>query len=165
MTIARHTATGPNGETFTRGSKTRRYSHVVIGRLSHDHAVAAAKSPLSQDNDRENFAHWSGLADGSSRFLVRGSWERDDVLYAERVAREMREAVDRLNGATTAEAYAADRLRQRLAAVEARKAAGEYDLFRDLSWASRRDLADKAAGSARNGTLYADVRVVPAFIA
>jgi hypothetical protein len=160
MTKIKHTATGPNGEVFTRTSKTRAYSHMACGRPSLEYAMKTATSDSQRAADLRNFDHWFKLSNGTSRFLVRKAWEKDDAQYADRVAGERARADEVLNGSATADDYAASQLAGRIARIEAAKVAGYYDRFIDLGWSSRLDLAQKVAASA--GAMYAETRVIEA---
>lgn len=160
MTKIKHSATGPNGETFTRTSKTRSYTHMAIGRPSYDAAVARANSPESIKGDRRNFAHYNAFLNGTSEFLPRKSWERDDAAFEARVATDIARATSALAGCTDADSYAEAKRLARVADVEASKASGVFDRFVDLGWSSRFDLAQKVAASA--GAMYAETRVIEA---
>lgn len=139
-----HTATGPNGEKFQRVSRSKTYSHVVIGRPSVAWSHKVSKDRI--ENDKRDFVYWAGRAAGEN--LSR--WE---------VAEEVRaNALAKMQGHTDAAEFAAARYAARQDAIHADKAKGYYDKFRALAWSSRYDLAARQLNAFVNCD---DLRVIP----
>lgn len=127
----KHTATASNGQTFKRGSANRTYTHVVIARRCKTHAVAQATSKYAQEQDARNYAYYLGEGHAA------------------------------VANYSTAEAYVAAKMADRLAKIEA----ADFNLFSDGGWAGRLDLAQKNASSLRARPYYAEVLILPAVIA
>lgn len=140
-----HTITLPDGRTAKRTSQNRVYSHVVVGRRRYDYDLAQADRLTA--TDRANFAHYWEFIQGTSRFLQRNSWEKDDAKFAERVAKDIARAKKAIGAAESPADYAEDKRAQRVAEVKQKAADGYYDAWGALTWASRRDLAEKQLNS------------------
>jgi hypothetical protein len=183
------TATVPaTGQVFTRSSASRSYSHMTAVRRSYSHALAQALGQWNQDQDLQNGAYYLTLLAGKAFDPARGA-KRGTVIsvreyleyfrrpyagtanysrpvtdeeVAEEVARNIASATDRLEGATTPEAFAAAQMTKRLEKLEAQKADGHFERFQDGGWASRLDLAQKVAGTAQAKPYYEEVMVLEA---
>jgi hypothetical protein len=155
----KHFAIDANGQRHTRNSKGRTYSHVVVGRWNYDASLADAQTYGQSDLHRSNYKHHLSYVDGTSQYLARKSWE-DDATHAARVAKEVAQAVKAIGGATNLEEYRQLQRDAALARVAANKAAGEYEVYRDLGWAGRLDLAQKNAGS--HSAHYTDIQILEA---
>ena len=156
----KHFAIDANGKRHTRNSKGRTYTHVVVGRWNYDAALASAQNYDKLDLHRSNYNHSLSYVNGTSRFLTRNSWEQDDAAYVARVAKDIAGAVKALGGAANLEEYCQLQRDAALARVAANKAAGEYEVYRDLGWAGRLDLAQKNAGS--HAGRFTDIQILEA---
>jgi hypothetical protein len=155
----KHFAIDANGQRHTRNSKGRTYSHVVVGRWNYDAALAFAQSYDKSGLHSSNYKHLLSYVNGTSQYLARKSWE-NDATYAERVAKEVAQAAKRLGGAKSLDEYRQLQRDEALARVAANKAAGEYEVYRDLGWAGRLDLAQKNAAS--HAGQYTDIQILEA---
>lgn len=160
MTTTKHFAICPNGDTVTRTSKSRVYSHVVVARHSYSHDLACAERAGASDVTAKNFAYYRAYLDGTSEFLVRRNWHTD-AQHAQQVLADVTRATEALGGCETLEAYRAMLRANALARVAERKAEGYYDTFGALGWSSRLDLAQKVA-QAETSPLYEDVTILAA---
>lgn len=156
----KHFAIDANGQRHTRNSQNRTYSHVVVGRWNYAADLASAQSYDKCDLHRGNYEHFLSYVNGTSRFLTRKSWEQDDDAYATRVALDISRAVKAIGGAANLEEYRQLQRDKELARVAANKAAGEYEVYRDLGWAGRLDLAQKNAGS--HAGRFTDIQILEA---
>lgn len=156
MPKTKHTVTLPDGKTAQRVSQNRTYSHVVVCRTLYE--VALRDADRISTGDLGNYRFHREFVDGTSRFLVRASYERDDAQFAARCAKDIARSVEELAGVDSAQAYAEAKRAERVAAVEAKRAAGGFDRWWAGSWSSRLDLAQKACGEF---TGYAETRVLP----
>jgi len=147
-------ATLPDGTIATR-TTARTYTHVVAVRRSYESALDVAVRQSAGDLD--NYAHYAAFLDGTSRFLAKRSWQ-SDAEHAASCAWDIARATAAIDGATSADEYAAARKAQRIADVEARKAAGNFDTWSAEAWAGRLDLAQKAASPK---PWFAEMRIVP----
>jgi len=156
----KHFAIDANGQRHTRNGKGRTYSHVVVGRWNYAADLANAQSYDKSGLHRLNYKYYAAYVDGTSQYLARKSWEQDDDAYAARVAKEVADAVKAIGGAASLEEYRQMQRDAAIANVEANKAAGKYEVYRDLGWAGRLDLAQKNAGS-QSGQ-YTDIQILEA---
>ena len=141
MTKTIHTATLPDGSVAKRTSKSRTYSHVVVGQVSYEAALRSAKV---RDPHVSHFRYLSKCASvqpGETYPEPGFSFPVDAKAHAEGVA--MLEATPTRDGYVDAKVAAA------VAAVEARRAAGDFDKWEALTWASRFSLANAQASGAR----------------
>lgn len=152
------TATLPDGTIATR-TTARAYTHVSCGRRSYDEAMRRATKDWG-DTDRSNFAYHTAYLDGTSRFLVQPSYKSKEAHEAD-CARQIEASREELNGCTTVEDYRAMKRAAREEAVQAAHLRGDFDKWRVIGWASREDLAHKAASSENRNGYYAETRVVP----
>lgn len=147
MTTTIHTARY-NDQVFTRTSKSRTYSHVVLGRDSYEQALAGAQSKGWAKTDASNYRWTVATAEGRAEY----GWNRTP----ERIA----EAQAELQGINSVEDYLAAATAERVARVEAKKAAGGFDTYGVIGWTSRLDLAQKLQGQSQGR--YAHVVIVEA---
>lgn len=161
-----------NGQTFTRSTASRAYTHMAAVRPSYDAALRNAKADHC---DVSNFNYWLAMSQGISRSEARTGQVETQTLVEyhtskwttpeqaqERADRDQARAIENLKGATTVEEYTAARLADRIAAVEAQKADGYFDRFQDAGWASRLDLAQKNAASHAAKAWWAEAKVLEA---
>lgn len=138
-------------EVGTRTSE-RTYSHVVIGRenYANDMKFAGSIHPV----DKSNFRYYQNIS-GPDKGAGEYKFPISDT-EAER-AREI------IKKHGSADDYAKAMAAERVAKVNANKAAGKYDSLHAITWAGREDLAHKQVpGLSKN---FADVKVVPVTVA
>lgn len=173
-------------QTFTRSTASRAYTHMVAVRSSYSFALRRASGVEARkchlDNGRYYLLQlegktWNPADRGSSRSIVTIreylEWFRrpytgragrpvtDEEVEAEITTSRAR-ALEALDGALTAEAYAEAQIAASVAKVEAQKADGHFDRFGDGGWASRLDLAQKNAGQLAAKPYYEEVRILEA---
>lgn len=159
-----HTATGPNGEKFTRSSTSRRYSHCVIGRPSID--VARRRAQLGHAESVRQFERntgWAVTGYTPSAWMEGKADHTDPTRTVAQVFREegRQTAIKWLKGKPdNAQEYADQVLAAALAEIDQREAAKVYDTFVALTWSSRLDLAQAQVGR-REFDAFTDFRVVP----
>jgi len=144
-----HTATAPNGQTFKRTSQNRVYSHVALGRRSKEEALRRANSKTQQVQDGENWDYHNTCATGRatySAYVLSGSPE----FVAKLKARDIAEGTAWIAKNPDRAAYITQQHAERLANVEGTN----FDLWHDLGWASRLDLAQKNAATHKNRSAY-----------
>jgi hypothetical protein len=140
MPKTKHTATF-NGQTFTRTSATRVYTHMVVARSSYRYALEKAQVvPCAESN----FNFYRRALDGSQPHT------RPEY------------AAERLMGAETVEQFIELHRAAQVAKVEQQKAEGAFDRFGDCGWCGRLDLAQKLAASKRAWPGYDEVHIVEA---
>jgi hypothetical protein len=138
----KHLTTLPDGTTATRNSKGRTYSHAI--------AVRTTEAELRDRAERNVANHLDSIARIEARLATGEGYEAPEGGFAHwsRVCDEHNLPIDVKN----------------LAKAEAELAAITGDRWGVLSWASRPDLADKAADTARRQS-WAEVRILPAEVA
>lgn len=134
------------GFEFFRSSVSRTYTHAVVvaGSYAADRADCERGARYTW---KLNLAYHQAFADGSSEFLQRKTWEKDDAAYAERIAKET--ADGQAHVALGLDGFVA----QQLAAFDARAAARSNrsanndgdTYFWCAGWCGRADLAQKLA--------------------
>lgn len=167
MATIKHTATAPDGTIARRSSKTRTYTHTVFAQRSFDNALRAALQGYG-DTDRSNYHHYLGFINGTSRFIPVPSYLTTPEQIASHNARveiDVARAQQELAGYDSREAYVAGKRDARVAAVLADKAAGAFDVWHNVGWCSRPDLASKLAASTENNDYWQTAVVVEAKIA
>jgi hypothetical protein len=122
-----------NGTTFTRNSKDRTYTHVIVVRESYEYALERAKKECS--SDRENYK------------------------YHMTIGSELDGRGDQVAGLTEDE-YVAQKIAKQVAAVEAAKAKGDFDSYGQVGWCGRPDLAQKKLSSESGKPHWAEVHAV-----
>ena len=162
-----HTATGPNGETFKRTSKSRTYTHMVAGRRSAEAERKEAHDQHARDlKEYQQHLQWAAEGYEPSAWMIgkpasRPTFEGETV--AEQFRREGKESAAKwlADKPSNAADYAAQELDRRLSKIEAdEKAGGVYDRFTiDFGWSSRLDLAQKLQAISRSAR-YADVVIL-----
>jgi hypothetical protein len=162
MTKNIHTATLPDGTVAKRTSTSGRvYLFCVASRPSYDFALKRA-SKLSE-TDADNYAyHLQVIAEGGRTYETQWRDESNED-FAVRCAKRADDALASNEGATSAAEYQAIKRDQRVAAVEANKAAGHYETWGVTGWQSRADLAQKElAKVAANVWLgVAEAKIIP----
>jgi hypothetical protein len=169
-----------NGQTFLRSSASRTYTHMVVGRRNLDQARASAVSPEAFAQDVRNFRyHERGARGFITNTHARGPAAKEEISLLdwhlgfqfgqrnpERAASEAEADQKRHQtwiaeqGFRTGEEYAQALQAKRVQGLEASVAAGAFQVYHDLGWASRLDLAQKNADSHRGH--WVDVTVLPA---
>lgn len=146
----KHTATF-NGQTFTRNSKGRRYSHVVIGLPSHIDAIKSANlvpdSPVTK-------ADWEYQSSDRCTTDWRGNVDPELVAKRDQFRKDF----------PTLESYQEHELTDAVMRVHEEFVKGVYDTYCAIGWAGRLDLAEKVASQNRGNSYWADVRIVEAEI-
>lgn len=150
-----------DGQIFDRTSN-RAYSHILVGKRSLDDAMLQAERAGLARYVADNYEYYREYLDGTSRYLERKSWERDDAAFEARVARDLAQAEKALEGCETLGDYREKLRAAAIAAVQSGKAKGEYDTWNDLGWASRLDLATKNLGTYASKSQWKNLRVIPA---
>lgn len=147
------TCTLPDGSKASR-TTARTYTHVVCGRRSYDEAMRRANSKAAQKHDGKNWDYYAACAAGTYRYA---HWYSAEAI-----------ADGNAKGRAWIEENGNDRAgyvqrchMERQERVQAAKLAGEFDRWQALNWASRADLAHKAAASANRHGYYAKTVVVP----
>ena len=152
-----HTATAPNGQTFKRTSQNRVYSHIALGRRCKVEALRRANSKEAQVSDGRNWDYYNNCATGKatySAYVLSGSPE----FVAKIKARDIESGKEFLAKHPDRAAYIAQQHAERVANVEDTN----FDLWLDLGWASRTDLALKNAASHASKPYWAETIIVEA---
>jgi hypothetical protein len=152
----KHTATDRTGTVHTRNSANRVYTHTVVARPCYKSALEVAVSPGHQDES--NFAYYAAYLDGTSRFLVKPAY-RSEEAHAEQCEKDIARAREKIGEAKTVAEYVAMKRQARLAAVEEARVAGGYEIFGNLGWCGRLDLAQKLAAGA--SPYWTEVTILP----
>lgn len=143
------TAIDPNGKTHTRTSKTRTYTHTVVGLPSSTKATLAAMSPEARKLHRSNFKYHMAFVDGTSTWLAKKDWE-GDAQHKVRVEVEIEHAAIELDGCETAQDYENMKIVQAHRGIREAMARGYYDTYQNLGWCGRADLAAKLKTTSEN---------------
>lgn len=143
------TAIDPNGKTHTRTSKTRTYTHTVVGLPSSTKATLAAMSPETRAHHRSNFKYHMAFVDGTSQWLRRNTFETE-VQYLERAAMEIERSAVELDGCDNAGDYVNMKIVQAHRGIREAMARGYYDTYQNLGWCGRADLAAKLKTTSEN---------------
>lgn len=163
MATTKHTAT-IDGQTFTRNSQNRVYTHCVVAKPSYEAALRAADAWAPQHGS--NFAYYTEeLADGCTGHVYRYHAESEES-YAARAAAQSAERkahyTEELGGDTNRAAYIARKIAEEKAAIEKMRAEGYYDRWDVVGWCGRLDLAQKLASSKLCNSYWATTAVVEA---
>lgn len=140
LAVNKHIATY-EGFVFTRNSKNRTYTHVVIkrGSAAQDRIRCEANA---RSAFRMNRSYYASILDGSSSFLQRPSWRTEEQQSFE-IERLIAAASQHMDGGE--EGYVSRALAQ-FDARPKRQLADDGDTYYvALSWAGRPDLAVKEA--------------------
>lgn len=137
-----YTATDANGVEHTRKTE-RAYTHTVVFQRSKDAAIERANADVARNtaHAREQFHHAAASIEENKAFLRAKRCDilcRDDV-YATKMQDEGKAFVVQFG---TPEGYAAAKLAEALAAIEAT----DWTIWHNAGWCGRRDLALKLAG-------------------
>ena len=143
------TAIDPNGKTHTRTSKTRTYTHTVVGLPSSTKATLAAMSPEARKLHRSNFKYRMAFVDGTSTWLARNTYETE-VQYLKRTQRDKERSAVELEGCDNAEDYVNMKIVQDHRGIRDAMARGYYDTYQNLGWCGRADLAAKLKTTSEN---------------
>lgn len=154
------TAIDPAGKVHTRNSKTRTYTHMVVGLPSSVGATRAAMSPEARKMHRSNFKYHEAILAGVSKHLVLRSWQTFEM-HVERVVELQQRALADLNGCDAVEEYVQMKIEATLEAIRHSMARGYYDTYQDLGWCGRADLAAKRKVSSENSG-WVDVKILEA---
>ena len=158
MANTKHTAT-LDGQTFTRTSKTRVYTHCVVVKPCMQRALAGANSSGRRLCDADNWAyHTKVVAAGGNVHMTRWSEEPSDS-FIERCEANADRNAEQLAGRDCA-TYVSDQLQARLDVISKQEAEGYYGRWQQIGWSSRFDLAHRQAQAA--GKLYARTAAIPA---
>lgn len=157
--------------TSTSRGEGKPYSHTVVVKGGYERAMAGATGDWHPKQDARNYAYYVAISEGNdphARLTVYKSLARGDTQEAidAEIAYNDRENTRRFEeakaevGNHTVQSYIAAQLAERIAHVEARKAAGEFDTWHNAGWCGRLDLAQKLA--ATKAALGYAVAVLPA---
>jgi hypothetical protein len=147
--MTKFTAIDPAGKTHKRTSKERTYTHTVVALPSAPKAVLAATSKEARAMHRKNFVYHLEMANGTSKWLERNSWETE-AQHAEREANGIDNGMKALRGCKNAQEYESVMTEISLAAIRERRAKGYYDTYQSMGWCGRADLAEKLKTSCEN---------------
>lgn len=143
------TAIDPAGKTHTRTSKTRTYTHTVVGLPNATRTVLMAQSLEMRKAHRSNFKYHAAYADGTSQWLTRNSWETE-ISHLSRTQQEIASSVAELNGCDNAEDYVNMKIVEAHRGIREAMAQGYYDTYQNLGWCGRADLAAKLKITSEN---------------
>jgi len=156
----------PNGVKHTRTTKNRTYTHTVLARPSYELTLAAVSDrshPETIRTETSNYQYFRAYLDGTSKYLVKPDWQKDEAAFAVKCEREIANAKANIGDCTTVEQYRAKLLQEAIDRVESAKAQGYYETWQDKGWCGRHDLAVKLAASHNKpGSRYAEVIIVEA---
>jgi hypothetical protein len=162
MSKINYTATDANGIVHKRSTKARSYTHTVVVKRSYEADIAAACEKHWTKSDISNFAYYRAIAEDRSPHYPSTRWcaKYPDKWTPAEIAEEdarltLSDAVQKAKAITATEGHSVDsyvafQKAQRIARVDARKAAGYYDQWESVGWCGRLDLALKLAGSQKN---------------
>jgi len=156
MTKTIHTATAPNGQTFTRTSHNRTYSHAVVGRKCPK--AAFNRLAVTRVTYVSNFKYYLSVEAAKGAVYITKGRNETDGEYEARVLAYRLDNLERMEGFTSATDYADHKAAQAYAALDAAVARGDYDQFHVIGWAGRPDLAAKLASSSSGH--YVDVAIL-----
>lgn len=142
--MTKFTAIDPNGVIHTRTSKTRIYSHTVVGLPSMQASVLYAMSKQNRKLFADNYAYHAAMVGGTSRWLAKNNWETVEA-HSARVALDKAKSAKELNGTTSAADYAQMKVEGMLAAIRKQEAEGYFNKYQNFGWCGRYDLAHRLA--------------------
>ena len=160
MATTKHIAT-IDGQTFTRNSKSRVYTHCVVAKPSIDHALATAQSEGARDLYRCEY-RWHQKAVTSGGRLFEQSKHMTDEDYHEQCKRDLMFARRALVGKQSEDDFVSYHVDDMLAWIEKQREQGFYDRWVERGWNSRLDLAQKLAATTRAHPYYGDVVILEA---
>jgi hypothetical protein len=168
MSKTNYIATDAAGGIHKRSTESRAYTHTVVVKGGYEAALASAKSPGWAKTDASNFDYYLRIAEGRSAHYPSKRWCAAPRHTPEQIAQEdadlavsdaAKVAVAKLEtDGRTVDQYVAIQRDQRIKRVEARKAAGDFDTWKNAGWCGRLDLAQKlAASEAAKGDYAVDI--------
>lgn len=160
MATTKHIATA-DGQTFTRNSKSRVYTHCVVAKPSIDCALERAQSKAARDLHRSNYRWYQKAITSEGRLFEQYKYVSDEQ-YAEQCEYDLARAVEALAGAQSEDEYISRKVGEELAGIAAQDAKGFYDTWAECGWCGRFDLAQKLAATKRNHGYYGDVVILEA---
>jgi hypothetical protein len=134
----------PCGAIAKRVSKDRTYSHCVAVRPCFERYLAAINDLAAIECDAANFRYAFQVAGGHRAVSVQ-ELDRCKALVQSHL---------------NPNCYAEAERRRKIAALEARRAAGEFDRWSVVGWNGNARLAEKLAASQRSSGWCAEVRVL-----
>lgn len=152
MATTKHIATA-DGQTFTRNSKSRVYTHCVVAKPSIDCALERAQSKAARDLHRSNY-RWYQKTLASEGRLFEQYTHISDEQYREQCEYNLARAVEALAGAQSEDEYVSRKIGDELAVIAAKEAKGFYDTWAECGWCGRLDLAHKLAATTRAHPYY-----------
>jgi len=143
-----------NGKKHTRNSM-RTYTHVVLYRGSKETALRLAdrKDYFSVDN----FWYHHAFLDGSSKWLERSPWEKDEDQYKRRVEKDIERSRYALRGCKTPDEWWNVTLAERLEDIEK----VDFTAWVVEGWCGRHDLAVKLAHKTACRERVAETIILP----
>lgn len=161
MTSTKYIAIDPAGVAHKRSTESRTYTHTVVVSGGYQAALNSAKSRGWEKTERSNFDYYTRIAEGRSEFYPSKRWcalspdrytpeqiAEEDARLTVSDAAKVADAKARIEG-HTADSYIEALRAARIARVEERKAAGDFDAWKNAGWCGRRDLAEKLAAKHR----------------
>jgi hypothetical protein len=152
MIMNKFTAIDPAGKAHTRTSKTRTYTHTVVGRPSWMAAVKMVSSRDARATHCSNFKYHKALADGTSQWL-----EGDNETQR---SFRIKGAQELVSGCNTGQDYSDKLVKEALARIEKKLEQGYYEKYQNLGWCGRADLAAKLKATSENHN-WLNVTILP----
>ena len=146
--------TDANGVKHTRNSH-RTYTHVVLYRDSKEAALRLAER--KEQFFDENFWYYHAFLDGTSRWLERSPWEKDEDQYKRRVEKDIERSRYFLRGCKTPDELWSITLAERLGAIEKT----DFNAWAVEGWCGRHDLAVKLAHKANCSYRVKEAVILP----
>lgn len=160
MATTKHIATA-DGQTFTRNSKSRVYTHCVVAKPSIECALERAQSKAARDLHRSNYRWYQKTLACEGRRFEQSKYVTDEV-YREQCQRHIDDAIEELAEAQSEDEYISRKVGEELAGIAAQEAKGFYDTWAECGWCGRLDLAQKLAATKRAHEYYGDVVILEA---
>lgn len=173
MGKANYTAQDPQGVIHKRSTTSRAYTHTVVGKRSYELAMRRARSTQWAKSDARDYAYEVQISEGNdpvpainwdARYPAGKTAEQiaASQLRADAANEKRFELAKARVGNHTVQSWCEARQAERIAVVEKDAEQGYYEVFVNLGWCGRRDLADKLAAKARTDG-YDIVTVLLAF--
>lgn len=160
MATTKHIATA-DGQTFTRNSKSRVYTHCVVAKPSIECALERAQSKAARDLHRSNYRWYQKTLACDGRLYEQYKYVTDEQ-YAKQCEDNRVRAVKELGAVRNEDEYISREVSKELAGIAAQDAKGFYDTWAECGWCGRFDLAQKLAATKRNHEYYGDVVILEA---
>jgi hypothetical protein len=156
-------ATDAAGVTHTRSTESRAYTHTVVRKGGYAVAMASALSASWGKTDRSNFDYYLRIAEGrsefypSTRYCAKYADRHTPEQIAEEDARLTISDAQKVAEAKavcagfTADTYVAEQRRLRVERIETKLAEGGYEVWHNMGWCGRLDLAQKLANASAGG--------------